>query len=207
MIPIIQQYGDTGLICDFGDQVSIEINQTVLSYCENLKEKNLPEIKYIVPSYNKLVVCYKSNSFEKIKNYILKLKNNTTELSNKTVTIPVDFTQGLDIEKICSYSKLTLTQFIKKICDRKFYIYGFGFLPGMPKFGDLDFDAPRRLDTPRKSVPQGSIGLTGRYGNIYSQKCSAGWNIIGVTDQKFFDAYSCKTYVNPGDFIQFEKIK
>jgi hypothetical protein len=39
MIPIIQQYGDTGLICDFGDQVSIEINQTVLSYCENLKKK------------------------------------------------------------------------------------------------------------------------------------------------------------------------
>ena len=41
MIKNISNLGDAALYCDFGDEVSREINSTVIRYFKNLKKKTI----------------------------------------------------------------------------------------------------------------------------------------------------------------------
>ena len=84
-----------------------------------------------------------------------------------------------------------------------------GFIAGMPFLGDLDETMrTKRLETPRVKVPQGSIGLTEQFANIYTYESPGGWNIIGNTPLKIFDNSKIKdpNLINPGDTVSFKKI-
>ena len=68
-------------------------------------------------------------------------------------------------------------------------IYMIGFLPGQPYMGDLP--APLRLprrDTPRTSVPAGSVAIATTMTVIYPQESPGGWHIIARTPARLFDA-------------------
>ncbi|MEJ7702932.1 MAG: carboxyltransferase domain-containing protein [Geodermatophilaceae bacterium] len=45
---------------------------------------------------------------------------------------------------------------------------------------------PRR-DTPRTSVPAGSIGLAGEFSGVYPRDLPGGWQLIGRTEMILFD--------------------
>ena len=84
-----------------------------------------------------------------------------------------------------------------------------GFIAGMPFLGDIDKSLrTNRLSTPRVKVPQGSIGLTEQFCNIYTFESPGGWNIIGNTPIKIFNQYNSTnpTLINPGDKVVFYKI-
>ena len=84
-----------------------------------------------------------------------------------------------------------------------------GFIAGMPFLGDLNENLRvQRLDTPRVKVPQGSVGITEQFANIYTFDSPGGWNIIGNTPLKVFDSNKEKepNLINPGDTIIFKKI-
>ena len=62
-----------------------------------------------------------------------------------------------------------------------------GFAPGFPFMGGMDerIATPRR-DTPRLSIPQGSVGIAGKQTGIYSLETPGGWQIIGRTPLDLF---------------------
>lgn len=60
---------------------------------------------------------------------------------------------------------------------------GFGYLVGQ----DDRLHVPRR-DTPRTRVPAGSVGLAGEFTGIYPRESPGGWQIIGHTDLRTWDA-------------------
>ena len=84
-----------------------------------------------------------------------------------------------------------------------------GFIAGMPFLGDIDekirFD---RLKTPRIKVPEGSIGITEQFCNIYTFESPGGWSIIGNTPLKVFNKLNLKdpSFIKPGDKVSFYKI-
>ena len=69
MIKNILNLGDASVYCDFGKEVNKEINNNVISYFNNIKDKNIEGITNITPSYNKLIV-----SFDLYKTNYLKVK-------------------------------------------------------------------------------------------------------------------------------------
>ena len=76
MIKNILNLGDAVVYCDFGEKVNKEINNNVISYFNNIKDKNIDGITNITPSYNKLVISfdlYKTN-YSKVKKVIENLK-------------------------------------------------------------------------------------------------------------------------------------
>ena len=79
----------------------------------------------------------------------------------------------------------------------------------MPFLGDIDKNLRvKRLETPRVKVPNGSVGLTEQFANIYTFESPGGWNIIGNTPISIFDnsKETSPNLINPGDLIVFKKI-
>jgi KipI family sensor histidine kinase inhibitor len=80
-----------------------------------------------------------------------------------------------------------------------------GFAPGFPYLGGLDsrIACPRR-DEPRAHVPAGSVGIGGSQTGVYSMDSPGGWQIIGCTTLRLFDAdRDPAALLRPGDRVRF----
>lgn len=209
MIQQVKLYGNSGLMCDFGNEVTHQTNNAVLFVSKQVQQ--FTGVLYTVPTYNKLVVYYDNTLvdtgflIEQIESIIIP-----EEFSAGTKWhIPVCYSAdcALDLKKISDYVGLTEEQVIDSHTSKPLYMYGYGFLPGMPKYGDTELCAPRRLDKPRRNVLAGSIGWVEHYGSVYTQDTIGGWNIIGRSPIKFFNAQKQDPcLIKPGDWIQFYSI-
>ena len=86
MIKNISNLGDAALYCDFGNEVSREINSSVIKYYRNIKNKDIKEINNLTPSYNKLIISFdlKKTNFKEMKKIIEDITINEKEvLSSK----------------------------------------------------------------------------------------------------------------------------
>ena len=83
MIKNISNLGDASVYCDFGSEVSEEINSEVINYFNYLSkivhDKKIYGITNLTPSYNKLIISFDLSitNFSKVKNEIenLEIKN------------------------------------------------------------------------------------------------------------------------------------
>ena len=82
-----------------------------------------------------------------------------------------------------------------------------GFLPGFSYLGEVD----EKIATPRKPEPQpvtaGSVGIAGKQTGIYPLASPGGWQIIGRTPLKIFDANAeVPALLKAGARVQFFSI-
>ena len=218
MIKNISNLGDAALYCDFGPEVNKTINSSVICYFNYLskliKEKKIEGINNLTPSYNKLIISFDLTitNYSKLKDKIQNLKIEKDEKNeSKKINIPVCCDEGyaLDFDRLSAKLKLTRDEIIKAYFKREYFCYMSGFIAGMPFLGDLDSVIRcERLETPRIKVPEGSIGITEQFANIYTLESPGGWNIIGNTPKKVFDASNKENpvLINPGDEIKFFQI-
>ena len=214
MIKNISNLGDAALYCDFGSEVSKEINSLVIKYYKNIKDKKIEEINNLTPSYNKLIISFdlKKTNFKEMKKIIEEITINQKEvLSSKKIKIPVccDKSFSLDIERLEKKLNLTRDKIFDCFFDNEYFCYMTGFIAGMPFLGDLDKKMQaKRLETPRVKVPKGSVGLTEQFANIYTFESPGGWNIIGNTPLEIFNTNKEKepNLINPGDTVIFNRI-
>ena len=214
MIKNISNIGDAALYCDFGNEVSREINSSVIKYFRNIKNKDIKEINNLTPSYNKLIISFdlKKTNFKEMKKIIEDITINEKEvLSSKKIKIPVccDKSFSLDIERLEKKLNLNRDKIFDYFFDKEYFCYMTGFIAGMPFLGDLDKKMQaKRLETPRVKVPKGSVGLTEQFANIYTFESPGGWNIIGNTPLEIFHANKEKepNLINPGDTVIFNRI-
>ena len=214
MIKNISNLGDAALYCDFGDEVSREINSQVIKYYRALKKKKIEEINNLTPSYNKLIISFdlKKTSFKEMKKKVEDISINKKEsLSSKRIKIPVccDESFSLDIERLEKKLNLDKDKIFECFFDKEYFCYMTGFIAGMPFLGDLEKKMQaKRLETPRVKVPKGSVGLTEQFTNIYTFESPGGWNIIGKTPIEIFNSNKEKepNLINPGDTVVFDKI-
>jgi inhibitor of KinA len=218
MIKNISNLGDASLYCDFGTEVNKTINSGVIDYFNYLLklviEKKIAGINNLTPSYNKLIISFDLTvtNYSKLKDKIQNLKINTNEKKDsKKIKIPVccDEKYGLDFDRLSTKLKLKKDEILKVYFEKEYFCYMSGFIAGMPFLGDIDLSIRcERLETPRIKVPEGSIGITEQFANIYTLESPGGWNIIGNTPKKVFDASNKESpmLINPGDEIKFFQI-
>ena len=214
MIKNISNLGDAALYCDFGNEVSREINSSVIKYYRNIKNKDIKEINNLTPSYNKLIISFdlKKTNFKEMKKIIEDITIDEKEiLSSKKIKIPVccEKSFSLDIERLEKKLNLNRDKIFDCFFDKEYFCYMTGFIAGMPFLGDLDEKMQaKRLETPRVKVPKGSVGLTEQFANIYTFESPGGWNIIGNTPLEIFYTNKEKepNLINPGDTVIFNRI-
>jgi inhibitor of KinA len=214
MIKNISNLGDAALYCDFGNEVSKEINSDVIKYFNTIKENNIKGVNNLTPSYNKLIISYdlKITNFKEIKQEIEKLsqsENRKTISKNLEIPVCCDKSFSLDLERLEKKLNLKREQILENFFNKEFFCYMTGFIAGMPFLGDLDEQMrAQRLETPRVKVPKGSVGMTEQFANIYTFESPGGWNIIGNTPLQVFDSSKeiNPNLINPGDTVKFKQI-
>ena len=218
MIKNISNLGDASIYCDFGSEVSEKINSEVIKYFNFLSQQvqlnKILGITNLTPSYNKLIISFdlEVTNFSTLSNNIknLDIKNNEKKLSKK-IKIPVccDNKYGLDFDRLSKKLKLTKKEILKFYFSKEYFCYMTGFIAGMPFLGDLEKNIRcDRLETPRVKVPEGSVGITEQFANIYTFESPGGWNIIGNTPKKIFQKNKINdpALIKPGDKVIFYEI-
>jgi len=218
MIKNISNLGDAAVYCDFGSEVNQQINSNVINYFNKLTE--LRELKKdtgiinLTPSYNKLIVSFDLSltNFNDVKKIIEDLEINVQKNSTpKKISIPICTEEqfALDFQRLNKLTNKSKEEILELFLSKEYFCYMTGFIAGMPFLGDIDqtIQCPR-LETPRVKVPEGSIGLTEQFTNIYTSESPGGWNIIGNTPLKIFNKNNelNPNLINPGDKIQFYQI-
>ena len=214
MIKNISNLGDTALYCDFGIEVNKSTNSEVIKYFNAIREKNIEGINNLTPSYNKLIISFdlRITNFSKIKNIIENLDTSIEQIkNNKKIEVPVccDASFALDIARLENKLMLNKKEILENFFNKEYFCYMTGFIAGMPFLGDLYGNLrAQRLETPRVKVPQGSVGITEQFANIYTFNSPGGWNILGNTPVKIFDNNKEKdpNLINPGDTVIFKEI-
>ena len=97
---------------------------------------------------------------------------------------------------------------IERHSARTYQVFALGFAPGFAFMGLVDEClASPRLQTPRKRVPAGSLGVADRQTAIYPLVSPGGWNLVGRSPTRLFDreldGYSIW---QPGDRVRFQPI-
>ena len=218
MIKNICNLGDASIYCDFGSEVTEKINIEVIKYfnylSEQVRENKILGITNLTPSYNKLIISFdlEITNFSKVSNIVknLEIKNNKKKTYNK-IKIPVccDNKYGLDFDRLSKKLNLSKNEILKLYFSKEYFCYMTGFIAGMPFLGDLETNIRcDRLETPRVKVPEGSVGITEQFANIYTSESPGGWNIIGNTPKKIFNKNNINdpALIKPGDKVIFYEI-
>ena len=217
MFKKLNNIGDCGVVCDFGDEVNRSINTSVIKLFHHIKKEvlkgNLEGVLNYTPSYNKLIINFdleKINS-SKIIDFLKSVDFSKINISqnSKKWTIPVCYDFEMDLTNMSKTLKIDKDEIINIHLNTDFFIYMVGFVPGHPFMGDLDSKLfLNRLKTPRVKIPAGSVGIVEKFCNIYPYESPGGWNIIGRSPAKLFNK---NDNVNPcllsaGDSVKFKSI-
>ena len=107
-------------------------------------------------------------------------------VAERAVELPASY-DGPDLADVLAITGLTRRELIDWHTGADWQVAFCGFAPG---FGYLVSQQARsipRRDTPRTTVPAGSIGLAGEFSGIYPRPSPGGWQLIGRTDVTLFD--------------------
>lgn len=197
-------------IC-FGNNISLETNQKVLSFFRFLKNKKLPEITGLVPTYSSLGVYWANSADIDFEKQINKLYNEFIESDFQETSIPgkvfefkVDYS-GSDLDFIARNCHLSIDEVIEIHTLPVYRVAMIGFLPGFPYLIGLDerLAVPRKL-TPALKVRKGSVAIGGNQTGIYPTESPGGWHILGyIEDELFFPDLKQKSLLSPGDLVKF----
>ncbi len=210
----INNYGETGLILDFGTVSSKTLSQEVHFIYSRLISLKLNYLN-IIPSFNKIVISFSSQKerYDALKLIEKKIQNLDYKISPKNVKnwrIPICYEDdyALDRELIQKTHQLSKEEVIAKHSQNKYYTYYIGFMPGFPYLGDIDKSLiTPRLPSPRIQVPARSVGIAKEHTCIYPRISPGGWNIIGQIPFDIFSLNHTRTcLILPGDNVEFISI-
>ena len=217
MFKKLNNIGDSGVVCDFGDEVKRSINTSVIKLFHHIKNEvskgNLEGVLNYTPSYNKLIINFDLEEINssKIIDFLESVDFSKLNLSQnrKNWTIPVCYDFEMDLENMSKTLKIDKDEIINTHLNTDFFVYMIGFIPGHPFMGDLDSKLfLNRLKTPRVKIPPGSVGIVEKFCNIYPYESPGGWNIIGRTPTKLFNKENETNpcLLSPGDSVKFKSI-
>jgi len=219
--PRIFPLGDHAITVSLGNEIDEQINQRVFSVFSYLKLQNFDFILDVIPAYASVSVVYdvmriRNMGAKSSYNYMHDLLQNALQQTphimseSRKISVPVCYHESLgpDLATLSQQKKLTIDEIIEIHSSSLYRVYMLGFLPGFTYMGKVnDKIAMARKSVPGKSVPAGSIGIAGIQTGIYPVDSPGGWNIIGRTPVKIFEAHNEHPCIfEPGDQVKFEPI-
>lgn len=211
--------GDSAIAVEFGREIDLNINNLVAAMRTVIEaaidEGKIKGIVELVPTYGSLLVVYDqltvgyAGLIEQLK--ILAEGLEGVEIPDREVVeIPVVYggEYGPDLGIVAQLNSLSEDEVIKRHSEAEYPIYMLGFVAGFPYLGGMDksIAAPRK-QTPRLKIPAGSVGIAGQQTGIYSVESPGGWQIIGRTPLKLYDADGEKPILlRAGQSIRFKPI-
>ncbi|MFD7166045.1 5-oxoprolinase subunit B family protein [Streptomyces violascens] len=124
--------------------------------------------------------------------------------AQETVEISVRY-DGPDLADVAALWEVSEQEAARIHSAAEFRVAFCGFAPGFAYLTGLgeEYAVPRR-DTPRTSVPAGSVALAGPYTGVYPRPSPGGWQLIGSTDAALWDPHrEPAALLTPGTRVRF----
>jgi KipI family sensor histidine kinase inhibitor len=127
-----------------------------------------------------------------------------TTPNSREVEVVVSY-DGPDLADVAAHTGLTSREVVLAHTGTPWRVAFGGFAPGFAYLvgGDPRLRVPRR-QTPRPSVPAGSVGLAGEFSGVYPRSSPGGWQLIGTTDAVLWDVdRDSPALLVPGTTVRF----
>jgi inhibitor of KinA len=201
---------ETAALVSFGNSIDVKINERVIALHRALSQNSFEGFVESVPAYSSLAVFYRRPARFGVVEVVLEtllISGESTKPNGSTVKIPLLY-DGDDLDFVAEHHHLSREEVISIHTSRSYRVFMLGFLPGFPYMGTVDERiATARRSSPRTAVPAGSVGIAGMQTGIYPQSSPGGWQLIGRTPIKIFDAKKeTPCLLNPGDSVDFFSI-
>jgi KipI family sensor histidine kinase inhibitor len=194
--------GERGLL------VEVEDLETVHRLHAALRQLDPPGVVELVPGYRTVLIVADPGQAEALDELAARLPHlelpPAEAAAGATVEIPVSY-DGEDLPEVAGLTGLEAEEVVRRHTAPEYTVAFLGFSPGFPYLVGLDpaLQVPRR-DTPRTSIPAGSVGLAGNQTGIYPTASPGGWQLIGHTDVTLFDpARDPPALLAPGTHLRF----
>jgi inhibitor of KinA len=209
----VEPLGDHAVVVRFGTSIDPHIHGQVKQFSASLEQDPLPGMVEYIPAYATVTVFYDPVAvYERNKGwqrtdggsrppfspyewYCGQIRERLNSLgeaapaSGRVVKIPVLYggEMGPDLGEVARHNNLTEQEVIETHASGDYQVYMIGFAPGFPYIGGMPekIATPRR-QSPRLSIPAGSVGIAGKQTGIYPLETPGGWQIIGRTPLRLF---------------------
>src|SRR2546421_13048645 len=208
--------GDSALIVDFADESSDRerLLGRALSVVEALERANIPRVIDVASAYESVALFFEPGRIErdveeKIRAFVAPAGVRGGRKA-RSIEIPVCYDDefALDLARVASQTFLTGDAIIALHSSSEYTVACVGFVPGFPFLAGLSekLRVPR-LESPRTKVPAGSVAIANAQAGIYPFESPGGWNVIGRTPLRLFDAKAqSPALLQPGDRVRFRRI-
>jgi inhibitor of KinA len=208
--PQARWLGESAVELVFGTTIDVETNTRAQRAARVLRMAELPGVVDIVPAYATVTVVLGADrrvDREAFADDLLARIASAAEiegLRSRLVRLPTCY-DGEDLAAVAAYAGIGIDELVSRHSGVEYQVAMLGFLPGFPYLIGLDPSiAMPRLDTPRVSVPAGSVGIGGWQTGIYPVASPGGWRLIGrVAAVLFNPREGPTTLLQPGDRLRF----
>ncbi|KWU52138.1 5-oxoprolinase subunit B family protein [Pseudomonas palleroniana] len=215
MKPRIEVVAIDGLMVRLFDVIAEANMPWMLAATQRLRERFGAVLVDLVPSYTTLMVHYDLTALSpaqarELIDLALTDLQPQVQGSGQAHVLPVwyDLSVGPELTLLSRRSGLAVEEVIRRHSAHEYQVFALGFAPGFAFMGLVDeILAAPRLNTPRKRIAAGSVGIAERQTAAYPVVSPGGWNLIGRTPAELFDrerdGYSL---MQPGDTVRFEPV-
>lgn len=220
--------GESAVLVEFGKCISPEIHYKVKSLTNYLEQNSFPGMIEYVAAFTSVTVFYdplvilglpasQQGAGETASQIVTHLLAQTVSkltaadnTNSRVVEIPVCYGGefGPDLAFVAEHNGLSEEEVIDIHTEGRYLVYMIGFAPGFPYLGGMPekIATPRR-QSPRTSIPAGSVGIAGMQTGAYPISTPGGWQLIGRTPVDLFrPKENPPSLLQAGDTVKFCRI-
>jgi KipI family sensor histidine kinase inhibitor len=207
--------GDSALVIEFEERIDEAVNERAIALAAAIQQAAVRGVRDIVPTYRAVAIYFDPlrTAYDQLTARIhdeLTHPSAEATTSRAPVRIPVCYggDLGPDLGDVAAFAGVSEAEVIRRHAAAIYRVFMLGFVAGFAYMGTVDASiaAPRRA-TPRVRVPLGSVGIAGVQTGVYPAETPGGWQIIGRTPVKPFDAARAEPFLmQAGDHVLFYAI-
>ena len=218
--------GDCALLIQLGSTIDDDTHRRVRAVSARLTSRIVPGLIEVVPAFASVAVHYDparvpsdgrggeqrppyARFADRVRAVLANVESEPVP-APRTIEIPVRYggEDGPDLEAVAEAHGLHAEDVVRLHCSATYHVYMLGFAPGFAYLGGLPeaIATPRRPE-PRTAVPAGSVGIGGSQTGIYPLASPGGWQLIGRTTLRLFDAgRTPPALLAIGDVVRFRAL-
>ena len=207
--------GDSVFIVEFEERIDAAVNASAIALADAIQQAQLAGVRDVVPTYRSVAIY-----FDPLRTPADALLQRLETEAARAAVAAVDTTAplripvcyggiyGPDLPAVAEFAGTSEADVITMHTAITYRVFMLGFVPGFAYLGIVDsrIAVPRHA-TPRVRVPAGSVGIAGVQTGIYPAETPGGWQLIGRTPIKPYDAARSEPFLmKAGDAVQFYAI-
>lgn len=209
---IVRPCGEQAVIVDITEADSPL--RAVLQLRRLIESWNLAGIVDLVPASQTLLIMLDTTRLtpkdvaKRLANCDLSEAPDDLSEGATCIDVPVRY-DGPDLSSLAATLNWSAEELVRRHTSTEWTAAFGGFAPGFIYLVAKHALPPiPRLDSPRPSIPAGSVGLAGEFSGVYPQSSPGGWQLIGSTEAQMWapERTDRPALITPGDRVRFVEV-